>query len=77
MQATTPTTKSGECRPFGQQSVLMTSGLMVWNAYCGRCNKLLLGLGLTATGTMITTGIATMKRLVAISGENIVTSHIA
>jgi hypothetical protein len=42
---------------------------MVLNAYYRRCSKLLLDLGLTATGTIIATGIAPTKRLVAIRVE--------
>jgi hypothetical protein len=67
--ATTLAANNVECRPFGQKSVLTTSGLMVLNAYCGRCSKLLLNLGLTATRIIIATGIAPTKRLVAIRVE--------
>jgi hypothetical protein len=58
-----------ESAGFGQKYVLMTSSLMVLNAYYRRCSKLLLDLGLTATGTIIATGIAPTKRLVAIRVE--------
>lgn len=63
-------TKNVECRrPFGQLSTLMVSGFTVLIVHCGRNGKPSLGLVSAAIGTIITTRIAPMKRLVALQVE--------